>query len=83
MQEFDVHLNHVDETRNIFTDALSKIPRLDDIKAYDCNNKKPVTKLCCTMDNEIPSSQSFALDLLNITEKNQPYFLYSYHKCNK
>ena len=44
MQEHDVHLKHVDSTINLFADALPITPHLDDIVAYDYDNKIPCTK---------------------------------------
>ena len=69
-QEYDVHLNHIDGTSNLFADALSRTPRLDDVEAYDCNNKIACTKICFAVKHEIPSSQpTFALDLEHISNK--------------
>ena len=70
MQEHDIHLNHVDGTSNLFADALSRIPRLDDVEIYDCNNNIACTKCCYAVNNEIPFSQPlFALDLEHIDNK--------------
>ena len=47
MQEFDVYSNYIDGTSNLFAEALSRTPRLDDIEAYDCDNKIPCAKFFC------------------------------------
>ena len=46
IQEHDVYSNHIDGTSNLFSDALSRMPRLDDVEAYDCNNEIACTKFC-------------------------------------
>ena len=69
-QEHDVHLNHIYGTSNLFSDALSRMPRLDDVEAYDCNNNVACTQFCYAVKNETPGSQPpFALDLNNIANK--------------
>ena len=71
MQECYVHLNHINGKDNLFADALSRLPRLDDMESHDCENKMPCTNFCCTIDNAILRKESeFALDL-NIISHNQ------------
>ena len=67
-----MHLNHVDGTSNLFSDALSRTHRIDDIEDYDCYNKILCTQFCYAVCNEIPSSQpSFALDATNNSNKQK------------
>ena len=53
MQEHDACSIHIDDESNLFAEALSRMPRVDDIDAYDCDNKIPCTAFCFSMDKEI------------------------------
>ena len=67
-QEHNANLNHIDGASNLFSDALLRIPRLDDIDAYDCDNKITCAKFYFAMYNENPASKKpFALCLANIS----------------
>ena len=62
-------MNYIDGSTNVFTNTLSRIPRLDDIEAYDCENIIPCTHLCYTLDHVIPDVEPpFALDLVKIAK---------------
>ena len=64
IQEYNVHLNHIDGSSNVFADTLSRLPRLDSIEAYDCTNTIPCTQLCYAFEPVIPQTKpDFALDL--------------------
>ena len=64
IQEYDIHLNHISGKDNLFADALSRLPRLDALEAYDCDNILPCTKFCYAFENAIPEkSPEFALEL--------------------
>ena len=85
MQECDAHLNYIGSTRNLFSDALPRMTHLDNIEAYDCDNKIPCAKFCFAIDNETPASKPhFALDLMIIDgmKLNDPYCVLIINKIN-
>ena len=51
----------------LVTDALSRMPRLDDTEAYDCNDG-----ISCAAENETLALQPpFALDLGKVSKKTK------------
>ena len=84
IQEHNVHLNHIEGASNLFADALSRMPLLDDTDAYDCDNKIPCAKFHFAIDNETSASkQNLTLDLVNIagTQLNDPCCAHARSRC--
>ena len=70
IQEYDIHLNHIDGKDNVFADTLSRIPRLDDLEIYDTDNFIPCTNLLYEIEQLIPENEpDFALDLVYISKQ--------------